>query len=93
MAQKNISVREETKKKLDSMKRYPRETYDGVITSVLSRLKTLDREPWEWMGDDEKGEPQWRRKFKRDAVMVPASLLPGEKGYEEQQRKRSEEID
>jgi hypothetical protein len=93
MAQKNISVRTETKEKLDSMKRYPKETYDGVITSILSRLKILEREPWEWMGDDEHGKPQWRRKFKRDEVMVPASLLPGEKGYEEQQKKRNEEID
>tara|TARA_Y100000034_G_scaffold105113_1_gene132166 strand:+ start:107 stop:382 length:276 start_codon:yes stop_codon:yes gene_type:complete len=89
MAQKNISVREETKEKLNSRKRYPQETYDGVITEILHQLKIYEREPWEWMGDDDKGKPQWRRKFKRGAVMVPASLLPGEKGYEEQQRERN----
>ena len=91
MAQKNISIREETKEKLNSQKRYPQETYDGVINDILHRLKILEREPWEWMGDDDKGKPQWRRKFKRGEVMVPASLLPREEGYEEQQIRRSKE--
>ncbi len=91
MAQKNISIREETKKKLNSLKMYPGETYDGTITRTIDRLECLDREPFEYMGLDSKNKPQWRRKFKRGEVMVPASLLPGEKGYEKQQKERSKE--
>lgn len=91
MAQKNISIREETKEKLNSRKMYPQETYDGIITRILHELKIHEREPWEWMGDDDKGKPQWRRKFKRGEVLVPASLLPREEGYEEQQRERNKE--
>lgn len=91
MTQKNISVREETKEKLNSRKRYPQETYDGVINEILHQLKIYEREPWEWMGDGEDGKPQYRRKFKSGEVMVPASLLPGEKGYKEQQIERSKE--
>jgi len=91
MAQKNISVSEKTKEKLNSMKMYPQETYDGVITRTMAMLEAYEREPWEWMGDDKNGKPQWRRKFKRGEVMVPASLLPGEEGYEEQQVERNKE--
>jgi len=44
------------------------------------------------MGVDSNKKPQWRRKFKKGKVMVFASLLPGEKGYEEQQREREKEF-
>jgi hypothetical protein len=91
MAQKNISVREETKKKLDSLKMYPGESYDGTITRIIEMLECYEREPFEFMGVDSKNKPQWRRKFKKGEVMVPASLLPGEKGYKEQQRERNKE--
>jgi len=92
MAQKNISVREETKNKLTSMKMYPGESYDGVITRVIEMLECYEREPFEFMGVDSENKPQWRRKFKKGEAMVPASLLPGEKGYEEQQKEREKEF-
>ncbi len=91
MAQKNISVREETKEELKSMKMYSGESYDGVITRIIEMLECYEREPFEFMGVDSKNKPQWRRKFKRGEVMVPASLLPREEGYEEQQIRRSKE--
>jgi len=91
MAQKNISVREETKEKLKSLKLYSGESFDGVITRTIEMLQCYEREPFEFIGLDSNNEPQTRRKFKRGEVMVPASLLPGEEGYEEQQRERSKE--
>ncbi len=91
MTQKNISIREETKKKLDSLKMYSGESYDGTITRIIHSLECYEREPFEFMGLDSKNKPQWRRKFKKGEVMVPASLLPGEEGYEEQQKERSNE--
>lgn len=91
MVQKNISIREETKKKLDALKMYPSESYDGAITRILHELEYYEREPFELTGIDSKNQPTWRRKFKKGEVMVPASLLPGEEGYEEQQRERSKE--
>jgi len=91
MTQKNISIREETKKKIDALKMYPSESYDGAITRIIYELEGYEREPFEFMGVDSKNQPQWRRKFKKGEAMVPASLLPGEEGYEEQQRERSKE--
>ncbi len=92
MVQKNISVREETKEKLKSLKLYSGESFDGVITRTIEMLECYEREPFEFIGVDSNKKPQWRRKFKKGEVMVFASLLPGEKGYEEQQREREKEF-
>ena len=84
-----IGISEELKRKLDSMKRYDRETYGDVIDGLINDVRNWREEPFEYMGLDSKNKPQYRRKFKRDEVMVPASILPGEKGYEKQEKERA----
>ncbi len=84
-----IGISEELKKKLDSMKRYDRETYGDVIEGLIDHVRMWREEPFEYMGLDSKNKPQYRRKFKQGEVMVPASLLPREKGYEEQEKERA----
>ncbi len=89
MASKMIGISEELKKKLDSMKRYGRETYGDVIENLIDDVRNWREEPFEYMGLDSKNKPQYRRKFKQGEVMVPASILPGENGYEEQEKERA----
>ena len=87
-----IGISEELKKKLDSMKRYDRETYGDVIEGLINDVRNWREEPFEYMGLDSKKKPQHRRKFKQGEVLVPASLLPGEEGYEEQEKERAKRI-
>ncbi|MGC8547196.1 MAG: DUF7557 family protein [Thermoplasmata archaeon] len=42
MAISTIQVKEETKKKLQSMKLYPRETYEEVIERIIEDLSELN---------------------------------------------------
>ncbi len=42
MAISTIQVKEETKKKLQSMKLYPRETYEEVIERIIEDLNELN---------------------------------------------------
>ena len=86
MVTKLIGISEELKKKLDSMKRYSRETYGDVIENLIDDVRMWREEPFEYMGLDSKNKPQYRRKFKQGEVLVPASLLPGEEGYGEQEK-------
>ncbi len=89
MASKMIGISEGLKRKLDLMKRYDRETYGDIIEGLINDVRMWREEPFEYMGLDSKNKPQYRRKFKRDEVIVPASILPGEEGYEEQEKERA----
>lgn len=84
-----IGISEGLKRKLDLMKRYDRETYGDIIEGLINDVRMWREEPFEYMGLDSKNKPQYRRKFKRDEVIVPASILPGEEGYEEQEKERA----
>ena len=87
-----IGISEKLKRKLDSMKRYNRDTYGDIIEGLINDVRMWREEPFEYMGLDSKNKPQYRRKFKQGEVMVKASLLPGEKGYEEQEKDRAKRI-